>query len=89
MTSTPHSIFSGDKIEKNEMGEARSAYGREERRIQGLGNVRENNHLKNPGTDGRIILRWILRKWDVEVFTGSSWLGIGTLVNTAVTFRCP
>ena len=28
--------------------------------------------------DGRIILRWILRKWDVGVWTGLSWLRIGT-----------
>jgi len=28
---------SGDKIEKNEMGRARSIYGVEERRIQGFG----------------------------------------------------
>jgi len=28
--------FSGDKIEKNEMGEACSTYGREERLIQGF-----------------------------------------------------
>jgi len=26
----------------------------------------------------KIILRWILRKWDVRVWTGSSWLRIGT-----------
>jgi len=26
--------------------------------------------------DGRIILRWIFRKWDVGVWTGSSWLTI-------------
>jgi hypothetical protein len=30
------------------------------------------------GTDGRIILRCIFRKWDVGVWTGSSWLRIGT-----------
>ena len=24
-----------------------------------------------PGLDGRIILRWIFRKWDVGVWTGS------------------
>jgi hypothetical protein len=24
--------------------------------------------------DGRIILRWIFRKWDLGVWTGSSWL---------------
>jgi hypothetical protein len=29
--------YSGDKIEKNEMGGACSAYGGEERRIQGFG----------------------------------------------------
>jgi len=27
---------------------------------------------------GRIILRWTFRKWDVGVWTGSSWLRIGT-----------
>jgi len=27
---------------------------------------------------GRIILRWIFRKWDVGVWTGSGWLTIGT-----------
>jgi len=25
-----------------------------------------------------IILRWIFRKWDVGIWTGSSWLRIGT-----------
>jgi len=30
-----------------------------------------------PGIDGRIILIWIFRKWDVGVWTGSSWLRIG------------
>ena len=28
--------------------------------------------------DGRIILRWIFRKWDVGVWTGSSWHRMGT-----------
>jgi len=28
--------------------------------------------------DGRIILRWIFRKWDVGAWTGSSWLRIET-----------
>ena len=31
------------------------------------------------GVDGRIILRWIFRKWDVVVWTGSSFLRIGTV----------
>jgi hypothetical protein len=41
-------------------------------------NLRERDHLVGPGVDGRIILRWIYRKWDVGVWTGSSWLRIGT-----------
>jgi len=28
------------------------------------GNLREGDHLEGPGIDGKIILRWILRKWD-------------------------
>jgi hypothetical protein len=28
------------------------------------GNLRERNHWEDPGVDGRIILRWIFRKWE-------------------------
>ena len=28
------------------------------------GNLREREHLGDPGVDGRKILRWIFRKWD-------------------------
>jgi hypothetical protein len=34
--------------------------------------------LRDPGLDGRIILRWIFRKWDEGTWTGFIWLGIGT-----------
>jgi hypothetical protein len=27
------------------------------------GNLRERDHLEDPGGDGRIILRWIFRNW--------------------------
>jgi hypothetical protein len=57
--------YSGDKIEKNVMGGACSTYGREERCIQSLeGEPDGGVHLEDPGIDGRIILRWIFRKWD-------------------------
>ena len=36
------------------------------------------NHWGDSGADGRIVLGWIFRKWDVGVWTGSSWLRIGT-----------
>ena len=42
------------------------------------GNQRKRNHLEEPGLDGRIILRWIFRKWGVGAWTGSSWLRIET-----------
>jgi len=36
----------------------------------------ERDHLKDPGIDGKIILRRIFRKWDVGAWTGSRWLRI-------------
>jgi hypothetical protein len=54
------------------MGENRGVY-----RVW-WGNMRERHILRDPGIDGSIILRWIFRKWDVGVWTGSNWLRIGT-----------
>ena len=42
------------------------------------GNVRERDHWGDPDVDGRIILRWISRKWEGVVGTGWSSLRIGT-----------
>ena len=53
------------------MGERRDVYG------VLVGKPEGKYHLGDPGVDGRI-LRWIFRKWDVGVWTGSSWLRIGT-----------
>jgi hypothetical protein len=50
----------------------------ERRGIYRWGNLRERDRLGDPGMDGRIILRWIFRKWDVGVWTGLSGFRIGT-----------
>jgi hypothetical protein len=42
------------------------------------GNLKEIDRLGDPGVDVRIILIWIFRKYDVGVWTGSSWLRIRT-----------
>jgi len=54
------------------MGERRGVY------MVLVGNLKERDHMGDPGVHGRIILRWIFRKWDMGVCTGSSWLRIGT-----------
>ena len=43
-----------------------------------LGNLKEKYHFEDPDIDGRIILRWIFRKWYIRVWTGSTWLRTGT-----------
>jgi len=49
------------------MGRACSKYGGQERCIHGFGgeNLTERDQFEDPDVDGRIILRWIFRKWDV------------------------
>ena len=41
-------------------------------------NLRERDHCGDPDADGRIILRWIFRKWEGVVGTGWSWHRRGT-----------
>jgi hypothetical protein len=50
-------------------------------------------HWRDPGVDGRIILRWIFRKWDVGVWAGfelaqdrDRWRA---LVNALMNLRVP
>jgi hypothetical protein len=56
---TPHKLYSGDKIQKTEMGGACGMYGGEKHAWFWWGNLREGDHLEVPGIDGRIILKWI------------------------------
>ena len=37
-----------------------------------MGDLRERDHLGDPGLDGRMILKWILRKWD----GGMDWIDL-------------
>ena len=37
----------------------------------------ERDHRGDQDVDGRIILRWIFRKWEGVVGTGWGWLRIG------------
>jgi len=58
-----------------------------------MGKPEGKSHSEDPDVDGRIILSWIFRKWDVAVWNGSNWHRIGdrwrVLVNAVMNLRFP
>jgi hypothetical protein len=57
------------------------------------GHLREGDHLEGPGIDGRIILKWIFKKWDGG---GMDWIDMAqdrdrwrALVNVVMNLRVP
>jgi len=42
------------------------------------GGLRVRGHLEDLGVVDRIILKWVLKKWDGKARTGLIWLGIAT-----------
>ena len=82
----------GDQSKKNETGGACSTYGEEERCIQGFGGGKlwEREHLEDQVVNGRVILRWVFRKWG----WGTEWIDLDqdrdrwwALVNAGIRYR--
>jgi hypothetical protein len=84
--------YSGDQIKKNEMGRACSHHEVKEMCIQNSGGETRGKETtrKIQTVDGRIILKWIFKKWDMD------WIDLPqgrdrwqTVVNAIMNPRIP
>ena len=48
------------------------------KQVSGGGTMSEKHHWEDVGLYGKIILKWIFKKWDVGPWTGLICLRIGT-----------
>ena len=73
--------YLGDPIKKNEMVGACGTYVGQERCIEGFGGETLGEETTwTKGIDGRIIIKWISKKWDREAWAGLIWIRIGKVV---------
>jgi len=54
-----------------------------------VGKPEGKNHWGGPDADGRIILRWIFRKWEGVVRIRWSWLRWRALMSTVMNLGVP